>query len=223
MVACRPFCVMAQKRLEGHACPVYSCAMRILLHLCCGPCGLMPTMRLREEGFELAGFFYNPNIHPLTEYLRRRESVLLAAKKLDLPLLLPDQDDPRTAWNLARWLRDAHRPDLVPQGPESTDRCDFCYADRLMLAAQCAKEGGFDGFSTSLLYSLMQRHNAIRTQGEAAAARYDIHFIYRDFRPDWQAGIDLSKDWELYRQNYCGCIYSEADRFTKKLDRLCSI
>ncbi len=194
--------------------------MRVLLHLCCGPCGLMPIRRLREEGFEVSGLFFNPNIHPLMEYLRRREAAVLAAEKLEMPLLLPDTDPSGQAWNLSQWLGSVHDPQRVPQGPDSTDRCDFCYSDRLIVAARTAKRAGFDGFSTSLLYSRMQRHEAIRAQGEAAGAQVGIAFLYRDFRPDWQAGIDLAKEWDLYRQNYCGCIYSEADRFAKKLNKL---
>ena len=193
-------------------------ARSVLLHMCCGPCSLMPVQRLRQESFLVTGFFFNPNIHPLQEYLRRREAAVLAAQRLHLPVLAPDLDDP-DAWNIITWLAAVNNPAQVadPSGP---GRCAFCYRSRLTLTAQTAKLHGFSAFTTSLLYSRMQRHELIIDAGQQAAALTGIPFLYRDFRDDWQAGIDTSKDWDLYRQNYCGCIYSEAERFAAKLARL---
>jgi len=186
----------------------------VLLHMCCGPCALLPVIRLRDEGFALAGLFYNPNIHPLTEYLRRRAAARLAGQRLGLPVL--EAETPEAAWDLPRWLASVHDPALVGN-PRSFERCAFCYRERLLYTAQQAKTGGFSAFTTSLLYSRRQRHRLIRQAGEQAAQATGVDFMYRDFRPDWQAGIDLSKAWNLYRQNYCACIYSEAERFAGNL------
>ena len=188
----------------------------LLLHLCCGPCALVPVQRLRDEGFEVTGYFANPNIHPLREYLARREALHEAAHRLKLPLIC--QDD---VYDLPGWLA-AVQPVAAN---EDGARCRWCYAGRLSLTAAAARAHGFDAFSTSLLYSRHQRHELIREEGERAAAllapdgTHDA-FVYRDFRDGWEEGIALSKDWELYRQNYCACIYSEAERHAGKLRKL---
>lgn len=186
-------------------------ANSVLLHLCCGPCGIMPVKRLREEGFAVTGVFYNPNIHPLGEYLKRRAAVLEAARLLSLPLLRPVPED--AAWDLPAWLR------MVPGHENRAMRCRACYALRFERAAWWAKEQGFDFFSTSLLYSRHQLHELIVEEGERAAARAGVSFLYRDFRPAWKEGIALSKTWNLYRQNWCACIYSETERYSGELRR----
>ena len=107
-------------------------------------------------------------------------------------------------------------------------RCGYCYESRLALTCAIASENGFDCFTTSLLYSRHQQHDAIRGIGTRVAASGDYRsdagfgseFLYRDFRPLWQAGIDRSKEMGLYRQNYCACIFSEYERFEKKLRKL---
>lgn len=194
----------------------------VLLHMCCGPCAIMPVTRLREDGFAVTGLFYNPNIHPLAEYLRRREAAATAGTHLALPVIFADAAAPDTAWNLAKWLADVHNPTLVddPCGPA---RCAYCYRTRLMHTAHTAKALGFAAFSSSLFYSRMQRHELIIRAGQDAAEAAGVDFIARDFRPDWQAGIDQSRNWALFRQNYCGCIYSEAERFTGKYHKIASL
>ncbi|HKK01498.1 MAG TPA: epoxyqueuosine reductase QueH, partial [Desulfuromonadales bacterium] len=92
-------------------------------------------------------------------------------------------------------------------------RCDYCYQSRLAETARTAAEKGFDAFSTSLLYSRYQQHERIREYGEHLAALYAIPFVYKDFREGWRQGIEASKSMGLYRQQYCGCIYSEKDRY----------
>jgi predicted adenine nucleotide alpha hydrolase (AANH) superfamily ATPase len=179
---------------------------RILAHLCCGPCSIVPVLRLKAEGHEVAGFFLNPNIHPLKEYLRRREAVLAAAARLDIPVLFPDPEyDPVSFFHAVH-------------GRES-DRCPACYELRLKPAARLARERGFEAFTSSLLYSKYQNHAVIRAAGERAASEAGVEFAYRDFRDGWQEGIDRSKEWALYRQPYCGCLYSEGERYAKELAR----
>jgi predicted adenine nucleotide alpha hydrolase (AANH) superfamily ATPase len=189
-------------------------ASAVLLHICCGPCSIMPVVRLRAEGRRVAGLFHNPNIHPLAEYLRRRSTVLDAARRLDLPLVPP----PARTWDLGAWLADVHNPALVSD-PLSPDRCAWCYASRLDATAALAARHGCAAFTTSLLVSPHQKHDLIVAAARVAAARHQVPFLYRDFRPDWREGVTLAREWELYRQNYCACIYSEAGRFAPKLQK----
>jgi predicted adenine nucleotide alpha hydrolase (AANH) superfamily ATPase len=164
----------------------------------------MPVKLLREEGFAPTGVFYNPNIHPLREYLERRRALFRAASRLRLPLLLPEPEN--AAWNPMQWLR------AVPFCEDRRMRCRACCALRLERTAFWAKEQGFDAFSTGLLYSRRQPHEIIAEEGEKAARLAGVTFLYRDFRFAWREGIELSKEWGLYRQNYCGCLYSEMER-----------
>lgn len=187
--------------------PEASPRARVLLHVCCGPCSIAPVLRLREEGFEVTGYFMNPNIHPLAEYLRRREAMEQCAARLELPMIW--QDD---AWDLTRWLRDVAGTCDVGE-----PRCRYCYSTRLEAAHRTAGEGGFALFTSSLLYSRYQRHETIVDIAEAVATSGEPAFLYRDFRSGWQEGIDISKEWGLYRQPYCGCVYSEAERYAKSL------
>jgi predicted adenine nucleotide alpha hydrolase (AANH) superfamily ATPase len=180
----------------------------VLLHVCCALCALMPVGMLRAEGFAVTGVFYNPNIHPLKEYLLRRSALLEAAERLELPLLWPDPE--QAAWNLPQWLHG------MPVSPERDVRCRACYGLRFGHVAHWAGKEGFDAFTSSLLYSRRQGHGIVVEEGEEAARRAGTAFLYRDCRPGWQEGIQLSKQWGLYRQQYCGCLYSETERYAKE-------
>lgn len=173
--------------------------MKILLHLCCGPCAIVPVQRLRDAGAEVTGFFYNHNIHPYQEYRRRLETVREYGDKVGLELVVRDE------YNLEEFLA------AVAGNP--AERCGYCYFSRLEAVAAAAASNGFDAFSSTLLYSRYQRHDDIRALGERAGARHGVAFHYEDFRSGWQEGIRLSKEMGLYRQQYCGCIYSEKDRY----------
>lgn len=179
--------------------------MKILLHICCGPCALYPLRTLRAAGHEVTGFFFNPNIHPYQEYSRRLEAVNDMASKEALPLIIHDDYD------LEGFLAN------VAPAPEK--RCSYCYASRLRAAAEAAVEHGFEAFSASLLYSRYQRHDEIRELGEQLGRKHGVTFYYEDFRPGWQEGIRLSKELGLYRQQYCGCIYSEKERYLPREKR----
>ena len=192
--------------------PVFPRAPRegtpLLLHACCGPCAIMPAERLRDAGFAVTLWYMNPNIHPLTEYLRRREAVGECAARLGVAVRYGDG-----AWDVRAWL-------AAPEAQEPPPaRCEWCCKSRLRAVAAAAAALGFPYFSTSLLYSRYQPHAAIAAEGRALAAADGPGFVYADFREDWQAGIDRSKEWGLYRQPYCGCIFSEAERYHKKLAR----
>jgi epoxyqueuosine reductase len=176
--------------------------MNILLHICCAPCTIYPLQTLRNEGFQVHGYFYNPNIHPFREYEKRRETLKEYAGICKLRIYYDDQYDLRFFLNQTQ-----------PWGP---DRCRVCYAIRLEATAQQAKTQGFAAFSTTLLYSRYQKHDWIKEVGINTAERFEIPFHYQDFRPGWQEGIHKSRELGLYRQPYCGCIFSEQERFAWK-------
>ncbi len=175
--------------------------MKILLHVCCGPCTAYPLKLMRQEGLEVEGFFFNPNIHPYREFSRRLEALEDLSRLMNFPVEYERQ------YGLRDFLR------KVVFHEES--RCGLCYSMRLEATVQKAVEKGVDAFSTTLLYSRYQNHALIKVQAEKLAEKYGIPFYYRDFREGWQEGIDLSKEMELYRQPYCGCIYSEQERYDK--------
>jgi predicted adenine nucleotide alpha hydrolase (AANH) superfamily ATPase len=177
--------------------------MKILLHTCCGPCSIYPLQKLAESGHNITGFFYNHNIHPYQEYQRRLEAVREFAAAKGLEMICRDE------YNLEEFLL------AVAQNPDQ--RCTYCYFSRLEAAAEKAAELGFDAFTSSLLYSRYQNHETIRTAGEKAGERHGVMFYYEDFRPGWQEGIRLSKEMGLYRQQYCGCIYSEKERYLPRV------
>lgn len=173
--------------------------MKLLLHTCCAPCTIYPVDRLRSEGFSLMGFFYRHNIHPYTECLRRETTLKEYAGKIDLRVICQE------GYELEEFLRK-----MVFR---EADRCRFCYHDRLTAAARLAKAGKFDCFSSTLLYSKFQKHELIAEIGESVGKLIGIPFHYEDFRTGWKIGVETSKKLDMYRQQYCGCIYSEKERF----------
>jgi epoxyqueuosine reductase len=179
--------------------------MKILLHLCCAPCTIYPLQTLRDQQIEVQGYFYNPNIHPYLEYQKRCLTLKEYARISNLDILFSDQYD------LEFFLKKT-----LPWGP---GRCRTCYRLRLESTAQEAKAKKMNAFSTTLLYSRYQQHDWIKEVGFEIAERYQIPFLYQDFRPGWKEGIQKSKVLGLYRQPYCGCIFSEKERFAPRRDQ----
>ncbi len=176
--------------------------MKILIHICCAPCALYPVSELKAEGIEVTGFFYNHNIHPYLEYRRRLDTVVDYAQKKSLEVIIDAE------YRLEEFLAGAAaNPD---------ERCLYCYASRLEKTAETAAQTGFDRFTSSLLYSRYQKHDIIRSLGEQAGAKFGVPFYYDDYRRGWQEGIRVSKEMGMYRQQYCGCIFSERDRYAPK-------
>jgi len=175
--------------------------MKIFFHVCCAPCAIYPYYRLREEGMAPTGYFYNPNIHPYTEYRKRLETVRDFSHRTGLEVVYRD------GYDLDEFLAR-----VAGKGPL---RCEQCYRMRLDAAARAAREKGFTVYTSSLLYSKFQRHDAIASIGRETAEECGIEFYYEDFRQGWREGIVESKAMGLYRQQYCGCIYSERDRYRK--------
>lgn len=172
--------------------------MKTLLHICCGSCAIYPLRVLREQDYDVTGYYFNPNIHPYQEYRRRADSLGAYSKEASIPVIWGD-------YSLERYFRAiAHREE---------DRCRICYTIRIEEVARRAKALGFGGFTTTLLYSKYQKHQIIREVGELIGQQENIPFVYRDFREGWQEGINMSRKMGMYRQGYCGCLYSEKDRY----------
>ncbi len=167
--------------------------MRLLLHMCCGPCSTYPVQELLKEGFDINGYFYNPNIHPIEEHIRRKENVDKFSQITRIPITYDDEFR-QGEWEQMKDIGEA--------------RCHKCYTLRLEKAAKYAAENGFNAFTTSLLVSPYQKHDLIKELGEYFAKQYGVEFVYRDFRPGFRQGQQMAKDIGLYRQKYCGCIFS---------------
>ena len=175
--------------------------MKILLHTCCAPCAIVPIKLLQQADFEVMGYFYAHNIHPYTECLKRRETLEGYADAIGLRVITSE------GYEMENFLRNV--------AFREKDRCTYCYHARLRATALMAKRGKFDYFTSSLLYSKYQKHEEIQSIGESVGKDVGIPFYYQDFRTGWKEGIETSKRLKMYRQSYCGCIYSEKDRYYK--------
>ena len=173
--------------------------MKVLLHMCCAPCSLYPLQVLEAEGCRVFGFFFNPNIHPYQEYRRRLETVQQLAENVGLEVIYRDEYD------VVSFLQQV--------AFRESQRCHICYNLRLEAAARLAKKSRMDGFTSTLLYSKRQDHELVRQIGDEIGKSHGIPFIYRDLREGWNKGIQKSEELNLYRQQYCGCIYSEQERY----------
>lgn len=180
--------------------------MKTLLHICCAPCANQCIDVLRAEGCELVGFWYNPNIHPFTEYRARRDCLREYTKSVNLPLLERDEY--------------ALRPFIRAVADDIAGRCVKCYELRLYAAAKAARDGGFDSFTSSLFISPYQQHDLLREAAERAAREYGVAFLYRDFRPYFRDGQARARELGLYMQKYCGCVFSEEERYRKENQRI---
>lgn len=221
--------------------------MRLLVHICCGPCSIMVLRRLMDAGHALTGLFFNPNIQPVSEYLRRREGAAKTAARLGVPLVFADTlpleeqrwTDPwltravlsNEGVSASRPEKDSARPaaELPPAADplpwlravagREQERCLFCLRLRLRKTAELAHGGSlggsFDGFTSTLLYSRYQPHDGIKALGMEIAEAHDLVFAYEDFRTSWGEGVSLSKEWGVYRQQYCGCLFSEYERYSR--------
>ena len=175
--------------------------MKTLLHICCAPCSNMCIQSLREEGIEVSGFWYNPNIHPFTEYRARRNCLREYAQTIDLPLI--EQND----YGL--------RPFVRAVAEDIPNRCVKCYEMRLFRAAVVAREQGFDSFTSSLFISPYQKHELMCQVAQRAAEANGVQFLYRDFRPLFRQGQERARELGFYMQKYCGCVFSEEERYLK--------
>jgi predicted adenine nucleotide alpha hydrolase (AANH) superfamily ATPase len=175
--------------------------MKILLHICCAPCTIYPLEILRKEAGKVQGLFFNPNIHPYLEYKKRLGTVREYSAREGLGVAVAE------GYPIEDFL--------LKTAALGKDRCSWCYEVRLRHTAEQARKGLFDAFTTTLLYSRYQKHDLIRQTGETISREMNVPFYYKDFRVGWEDGVRISKETGMYRQKYCGCLFSEKERFYK--------
>lgn len=180
--------------------------MKLLMHVCCAPCSIYPVEVLRSEGIEPTLFWYNPNIHPYMEYKNRRDALKEYTKMMDLNCIFDEE------YGLDEFCKKVI--------DKLNTRCgDYCYPVRLRKTFEYAKENGYDAVTTTLLYSIYQKHDLIKEQMESLSKEFGIDFYYRDFRIGFRKGQDKARELGIYMQKYCGCIFSEEDRYRNKIEK----
>lgn len=180
--------------------------MKLLMHTCCAPCSVYCIDALKEEGIEPTIYWYNPNIHPYMEYKTRRDTLREYAESLNLNAIF-DED-----YGLDEFCKNVVC--------DISNRCtNYCYPVRLRKTFEYAKEHGYDSVTTTLLYSIYQNHDFIKEYMEKLSQEYGIKFLYRDFRIGFREGQAKARELGLYMQKYCGCIFSEEDRYAKKIKK----
>jgi len=175
---------------------------KLFLHVCCGPCACWPLEWFQTEkpSLKLELWYFNPNIHPQSEFRRRRDSLAFLAAQHGLSVDFSPPYDPKTFFR------------LISEQPDSPQRCRLCYRLRFQEAAREAARRGHPAFATTLAFSKRQKHELIIEEGRRAAGENGLSFFYEDWRPGWQRGHERAKALGLYRQNYCGCLFSEMER-----------
>jgi predicted adenine nucleotide alpha hydrolase (AANH) superfamily ATPase len=174
--------------------------MKVLMHVCCAPCSVYCIESLRKENIEPDLYWYNPNIHPYQEYKSRRDCLIEYAKKVNINAIIEDE------YGLDKFCKEAVK--------DLDGRCvKYCYPVRLRKTFEYAKEHGYDAVTTSLLYSIYQKHDFIKKLCEDLSKEFGVEFLYRDFRVGFWNGHEKAKNEGLYMQKYCGCIFSEEDRY----------
>jgi len=171
----------------------------ILLHCCCAHCAAYTVDYWRGEGYEVSAFWYNPNIHPYMEHQHRLEAMKSLAQEVSLPLIVAE------GYDVIDYFRQV-------AGHES-QRCQYCFKLRLSKTAETAHQMGFDAFTTTLLISPHQKHDLLREIGQRLIEEEGIDFLYVDLRRRYSDSRRLTKGLNLYRQQYCGCVYSEWERY----------
>jgi len=174
--------------------------LSILLHTCCAPCSTHVITELKKD-YEITLFFYNPNVHPEEEYDKRLNEAGKIAEVLKVSFIEGGYDN-------KKWL-DAVKG--YEKNEEGGERCEICFRNRLEKTARLAKEKGFDFFSTTLTVSPYKDAEKVNMIGMVAGEKYDIRFLSKDFKKKdgYGKSIELSKEHNLYRQHYCGCVYSQ--------------
>ena len=170
--------------------------MKLLLHTCCAPCSVYCIDSLRKEGIEPTVYWFNPNIHPYTEYKARRDCLKEYTKSIEVEAIFEGN------YGLQEFCKNVIS--------DLENRCkNYCYPIRLEQTAKYAKENGYDSFSTTLLVSPYQNHEMLINVGEEMAEKYGVKFLYRDFRVGFRQGQAKARELGLYMQKYCGCVFSE--------------
>ena len=173
---------------------------KLLLHSCCGPCSTAVIERLKDY-FDITILYYNPNIEPKDEYIKRKEEQLKVLKEYNIKF--KDID----------YLNEEYRKKVIgyEEEPENGARCHICYELRLEKTAIIAKENSFDYFATTLTVSPYKNAKVINEIGLKLQNKYDVKYLLSDFKKEdgYKKSIELSKKYNLYRQDYCGCLFSK--------------
>jgi predicted adenine nucleotide alpha hydrolase (AANH) superfamily ATPase len=177
----------------------------IILHICCGPCSIYPISHFKERGIEFKGYFYNPNIHPYKEFRQRIKALEEIQKIFDFEVIWDKE------YGLRKFIKETF---MLWDKPGK--RCERCYIMRLTSTVKKALELKAEAFTTTMLYSIHQNHQLLKEIAEDLSYRYKIPFFYEDFRIGYQKGEETVKNLNIYRQGYCGCIFSEEERYSKK-------
>ena len=178
---------------------------KTLLHTCCAPCSVSCVEQLRREGIEPIAYWFNPNIHPYQEYKARRDTLIGYAGQIGMELIV--QEDYGLRGFVCAVVEDIDH------------RCEKCYEMRLEQAAEFASENGFSSFTSTLFVSPYQQHERMAEIAARAGKKWGVEFLYRDFRPGFRGGQQQARELGLYMQKYCGCIFSEEDRYAKQIAR----
>ena len=174
--------------------------MKLLMHACCAPCSVYCIDELRKENIEPTIYWYNPNIHPYKEYEARRDCLIEYTKSINVKCIIEDE------YGLDEFCKNVSN--------NLNSRCvDYCYPVRLRKTFEYAKEHGYDAVTTTLLYSIYQKHDFIKKLCEVLSKEFGIEFLYRDFRYGFWVGHEKAKEAGLYMQKYCGCVFSEESRY----------
>lgn len=189
---------------------------KLLLHSCCAPCS-SAVLELLQERFEITVFYYNPNISEKEEYGKRMQEQkkliqILNRKKPQFPIsIIEGEHEPECFYAAVKGLEGC---------PEGGERCFRCYALRLEKTARLAKEKKFDFFTTTLTISPLKNAGKLNEIGEEMGPKYGILFLPSDFKKKegYKRSIELSKEYELYRQDFCGCAFSKAEAVRKSLE-----
>lgn len=176
--------------------------MKLLMHTCCAPCSIYCISYLREHNIEPVAYWYNPNIHPYKEYEARKNCLKEYTKIIEVEAIFEDE------YGLKDFCKNTIN--------DLENRCtNYCYKVRLEKTVQYAKQNGYDTFTTTLFVSPYQKHEQLKKICEELAQKYDINFLYIDFRPGFRQGQAKARELGLYMQKYCGCVFSEEDRFMR--------
>lgn len=178
--------------------------MKLLLHICCAPCSAACIKVLREENIDIVGYWYNPNIHPFKEYDSRLKALKEYSKMISLNVIYDD------LYGLDEFVKNT--VNIID------NRCGYCYLSRMERVVKYAHDNGYDAFSSTLFISPYQKHDLLKSICENLSKKYNIKFLYRDFRPYYELGREMFRETGLYMQKYCGCIFSERERYKKEID-----
>ncbi len=180
--------------------------MKLLMHTCCAPCSVYCIDELRGEEIEPTIYWFNPNIHPYQEYKARRDTLKEYTKSIEINAIFEEN------YGLREFCKNTVN--------DLDNRCsNYCYPVRLEQTAKFAKENGFDTITTTLLVSPYQKHDVIHELGDRIAKNYGLDFLYRDFRIGFREGQNKARELGLYMQKYCGCVFSEEERYKKQIEK----